>query len=97
MPVQLRIYTINRSALDEWAAEWKEKIKPLRLKLGFEILGAWKVEATNQFVWLLRYDGPESWDTLDKAFHQSEERRAMEPDPARNIARIEHYFLEPVT
>jgi hypothetical protein len=71
-------------------------IRPLRLKIGFQVLGAWTIEETNQFVWLMSYDGPESWDDLDRAFHQSEERRAMTPDPARNIARIEHYFLDAV-
>jgi hypothetical protein len=96
MPVQMRIYTINRGALEIWSTEWKEKIKPLRLQLGFNILGAWTILETNQFVWLLSYDGPESWETLDKAFHESEERKAMDPDPARNIARIEHFFIDPV-
>lgn len=96
MLVQLRIYTINRGALNEWVEEWQEQIKPLRLKLGFEILGAWTVAETNQFLWILSYDGPESWDTLDQAYHQSEERRAMVPDPARNIARMEHFFMNPI-
>jgi len=96
MAVQLRIYTINRGALNHWTTEWKEMIKPLREKLGFKILGSWTIEETNQFVWLLSYDGHSSWATLDKAFHQSDERREMKPDPARNIARIEHYFIDPV-
>ena len=96
MATQLRIYTINRGALDQWSSEWEQQIKPLRLRLGFEILGAWTNQETNQFVWLLNYDGPESWETADNAFHESEERRNMKPDPARNIARIEQYFLDPV-
>jgi hypothetical protein len=96
MLVQMRIYTINRGALDTFAREWREMIKPLRLKLGFEVLGAWTVESANQFIWILAYDGPEKWETLDKAFHISRERKEMMPDPARNIARIEHYFIEPV-
>jgi len=95
MPTQLRIYTINRGALDQWVSEWEQQIKPLRLRLGFEILGAWKIRETNQFAWLLGYHGPESWETLDNAFHQSEERRSMRPDPARHIARIEQYFVQP--
>ena len=96
MRIQLRIYTINRGALDVFATEWEEMIKPLRLKLGFTIPGAWKLEATNQFVWLMGYDGPGSWDDLDRAYFQSNERAAMAPDPARNIARMEEYFLDPV-
>jgi len=96
MPVQLRIYTIKRGCLKEWVSEWETKIKPLREKFGFEISGAWTLAETNQFVWILKYDGPENWDKLDKDFHQSEERQSMTPDPGRNIAGIEHYFIDPV-
>ena len=96
MATELRIYTINRGALDQWVKEWREMIKPLREKLGFEILDAWTIKETNQFVWVLRYDGPEPWEKLDQAFHDSEERRSFDPDPARNLARAEHFFLEPV-
>ena len=95
MTLQMRIYTINRGALDAWVTEWREKIKPLRLSLGFTIPGAWTIEATNQFVWLLGYDGPEPWDKLDNAFHHSRQRREMVPDPARHIARIEQHYLAP--
>ena len=87
MPIQLRTYTINRGALKEFATEWERTIKPLRQKLGFKIDGAWTLEATNQFVWIMSYDGPESWETLDRAYF----------DPARHIARMEHYFMETVT
>ena len=96
MPTQLRIYTVNRGALDEFAAEWRAKIRPLRMKLGYQISGAWTVQATNQFVWLLSYDGPEDWEAHDQAYYQSDERHAMQPDPARHIARVEHYFVDSV-
>lgn len=95
MPTQLRIYTINRGALQQFSAEWAAMIKPLRLKLGFKIGGAWTIESTSQFVWIMSYDGPEPWETLDQAYFQSPERHAMNPDPARLIARMEHFFMEP--
>ncbi|MCB1859242.1 MAG: NIPSNAP family protein [Gammaproteobacteria bacterium] len=97
MITQLRIYTINRGALNQWVEEWEAQIKPLRIQLGFQILGAWTIEETNQFVWILGYAGPASWDALDQAFHESPERQAMSPNPARHIARIEHHFLTPVS
>ena len=95
MQIQLRIYTINRGALQSFATEWAEKVAPLRSKVGFQVLGAWTVEATNQFVWLLGYDGTETWEFKDNVYYQSQERRAMNPDPARHIARIEQYFVNP--
>ena len=93
---QLRIYTINRGELQAFAAEWRDKIKPLRLRLGFQVPLAWTVEATNQFVWLMTYDGADDWESLDRAYFKSDERRAMQPDPARHIARMEQFFVEPV-
>ena len=96
MPVQLRLYTINRGALDTFATEWQQTIKPLREKLGFQIPGAWKMAAANQFVWLMSLDDGEAWERLDRAYHDSPERKAMNPNPARHIARMEQYFIEPV-
>ena len=96
MPLQLRIYTINRGALEAFAAEWKTTIKPLREKLGFTIPSAWTLPATNQFVWLMQYDGPESWEALDQSYFSHPDRLAMDPNPARHIARMEAYFIEPV-
>ncbi len=94
MTTQIRIYTINRGQLQQFAAEWREKVLPLRLALGFRVDGAWLVAASNQFVWLLSYDGPESWASQDAAYYASPRRRRIEPDPARLIARAEEYFVE---
>ena len=94
MPLQLRIYTINRGALDVFAEEWRRTIKPLREELGFDIPEAWTVPETNQFIWLMRYDGPASWESLDKVYFEHPDRRAMDPDPARHIARMQNFFVD---
>lgn len=94
MPLQLRLYTINKGALAQFAQEWDEKIRPLREELGFRIQGVWTCESTNQFIWLMGYDGPSSWDEKDKAYFDSPQRKAMQSDPARHIARMEQYFVE---
>ena len=72
------------------------KNPPLRAKLGFRIVGAWTVEATSQFVWVMRYEGDAAWEVQDRACFDSEERRTMAPDPGRLIARMEQYLAEPV-
>ena len=94
MPAQIHIYTINRDSLDDFAAEWRDKIKPLREKFGFKVSGGCKVKETNQFVWFLSRDTSEDWQAQNQAFYQSEERRSLQPDPARHIARVEQYFVE---
>jgi hypothetical protein len=94
MVTQIRIYTINRGELHQFENEWRAKIRPLRLELGFQVDGAWLLEETNQFVWLLSYDGPESWEAKDAAYYASPTRQKMSPNPARLIARVEEYFAE---
>jgi hypothetical protein len=96
MTTQLRIYTIHRGSLRAWVSEWREKIKPLRQRLGFTVLGAWTHEETSRFFWILQYSGRQSWDALETAFHGSEERRSMQPNPARHIAKAEHFFVSDV-
>ena len=96
MPTQLRIYTINRGSLQQFAAEWKQHVLPLRLKYGFQIQGAWLIPASNQFAWLITYDGPESWEAQEAEYYSSAERKAMQPDPARLIARAEQEFVESI-
>ena len=96
MTVQLRLYTINRGCLRQFAEEWKANVLPLRLEHGFRVPDAWIIEETNQFAWLIGYDGPESWAAKERAYYDSEKRKAMAPNPARLIARPEQYFVESI-
>ena len=79
MPTQIHIYTINRGSLDEFASEWRDKIKPLREKFGF-----------------LTRATADDWESQNQAFYHSDERRSLQPDPARHIGRVEQYFVEVV-
>jgi NIPSNAP len=96
MKVQLRRYTIAAGAMPQWVAEWSARIRPLRERHGFRVLGAWVVEGSDEFVWLLGYDGPGSWQDADAAYYASPERTMLDPDPARHIAGTRLDFVEPV-
>jgi NIPSNAP len=96
MKLQLRTYTINKGALEQFVAEWKTQLVPLREKLGFTVLEAYTVPGTNQFVWIMGYDGTQTWEDADRAYFESPERKAMDPNPGRLIARMEHEFIERV-
>ena len=96
MVTELRIYTINKGALDEFAKVWCQGVCPLRLRLGSKVDGAWTIKETNQFVWILSYDGPEDWQTKQEEYYNSPERKALRPDPLQLVARIEKYFITPV-
>lgn len=94
MAAQLRIYTINRGKLHQFAEEWRENVLPLRVEHGFHIEAAWTVEATNQFVWVISYEGSESWEAKEEAYYSSARPTSMEPNPARLIARPEQFEIE---
>ncbi len=96
MPTQLRIYKIKENELDTFAKEWQVTIKSLREKLGFTIPYAYTNPETNEFIWLLSYEGKESWADLDESYHSSSERKAMNPNPARNILEMKNYFVNEV-
>jgi len=95
MPDQLRMYTMKPGEMAAWLEEWGRLIAPLRRRLGFEIVGAWTTEA-DQFVWILRYAGSKTWEEADAAYYASPERTAMQPDPARHIAKSEHWLMSAV-
>ena len=96
MTDQLRIYTIKPGELDQWVDEWQRMIAPLRRETGFEILGAWTVEAENKFVWILRYEGPKTWQEANQDYYQSPRRVNMQPDPARHIAGQDTFIMTPL-
>jgi NIPSNAP len=93
---ELRIYTVQPGKMQDWLGEWRARIRPLREKLGFQILGPWIVEKDNQFLWILRYTGRDSYETANAAYYKSPERKAFDPDPARHLAKTEYRLLTPV-
>ena len=93
---QLRIYTINRGKMQTWIKEWREGIYPLRLKYGFKVEGAWVIERDNKFVWILTYNGPDSWENKDAAYYDSSDRKGIDPNPARHIAYAETKFISSI-
>lgn len=93
---QLRLYTIDKGRLDDFANAWRAGVYPLRTKLGYRIHFAAKIPTTNQFVWLLTYDGPEAWEKKEAAYYGSAERKSLSPDPAQWIAQPQQLFVTPV-
>ena len=82
--------------MDAWVEEWRHRIRPLREEHGFKVLSALVVEDSGEFLWLLAYDGPGSWEEADAAYHASPGRAALDPDPARHITEIHQDFVRVV-
>lgn len=93
---QLRDYTVKPGEMADWIAEWRENIVGLRRSFGFDVIGAWKEEDSDRFVWIVRYRGERSFEEADAAYYASPERKAIHPDPARHIAHSETRFVDPV-
>jgi hypothetical protein len=92
MQFQLREYRIETGRLDEFVREWRELVLPLRMALGFNVLGPWVEREASRFVWLIGYDG--DIRAANDTYYSSPERAAMDPDPARLIAEIREVWLQ---
>jgi hypothetical protein len=90
---QLRVYTVKPGRFDAWVAEWSAHVVPLRRRLGFRVLGPWIDEATRTFVWLLEYDGDDGLAAANERYYDSDERRSLDPDPARHLENVETQLL----
>jgi len=82
--------------MEEWLDEWRKRIVPLRERHGFRILGAWSVDGTDQFVWIISYEGPKSWEQANSDYYESPERKALDPDPARHLAQTQTRLMTAV-
>ena len=92
--IQLRWYTIKAGKMAEFVAGWTNGVRPLRLRHGFTIPGAWVLEERNQFLWLLAYDGPrDAFEEKDARYYASQERKSLKPDPAPLIEKAETWFV----
>jgi NIPSNAP len=91
MARQLRMYTVKPGEMSAFCEEWGEQILPLRLQSGFQVMGPWVIDETNQFVWILEHEG--DFDLADSRYYESPERKKLNPDPARHLDKNEHWML----
>jgi hypothetical protein len=96
MVSQLRIFTIAGGKMDDFVKAWRDGVYPLRLMHGFTIDGAWILEDSDKFAWILSYDGPEEWAVKDRAYYASTDRHSVDPDPRQYIVKVESYFITPL-
>jgi hypothetical protein len=82
--------------MDAFVDAWLRGVYPLRQKFGFTFAGSWRVEVTDEFVWVIGYDGPEGFGAADRRYYESDERKRMSPDPAQYVERSEHHMMRSV-
>lgn len=93
---QLRVYRIAGGRLAEFVQLWLTGVLPLRRKMGFTVEGAWTVRGEDRFVWIVSYEGDESFETMNAEYYDSAERKALDPNPADLIEEAQELMLSPV-
>jgi hypothetical protein len=89
---QLRDHTIEEGHLDDFVREWREHVLPLRVAMGFNILGPWIDRQTSRFILIVGFDG--DFDAAAGSYAASGERQAIDPDPRRFITATRRTWLE---
>lgn len=89
MEYLIRTTNVKPGRMDDFVAEWTAHIARIRRRRGFTIVGAWTLEGTDRFMWILGYDGDEGFAAADAAYHACDERVSLDPDPARLIDSVE--------
>jgi hypothetical protein len=96
METQVRIYRVREGELGRFVDEWQAHVRPLRERLGFRVLGTWASEEDDRFVWVLAYDGEDGLAAANARYYASDERAALDPDPARLLEVTEELAARPV-
>jgi hypothetical protein len=96
MTCQLRRYTVKPGAMDAFIADWREHALPVRARFGFEVVGAWRSDATSTFVWIVSHPGPERFEEVAEAYYASDDRARMAADPGRHLDAVETVEMEAV-
>ena len=96
MHCELRRYTIQSGKLDDFVDAWTTGVLPLREEYGFTFHGAWTVDDTNEFVWVLGHTDEESFGLANRQYYDSHARRNLDPDPAQFIVDVSELSVQPV-
>lgn len=97
MTTQLRDYRVRPESWDQFLDAWQRQVPPLRAVHGFEV-EAWAAPSESRLVWFLTYRGStEEFEAADRAYYDSDERRAFDPEPSDFLESREHFFVERVS
>ena len=94
---QLRDYHVRDGAWDQFLDAWQRQVPPLRAAHGFDV-EAWAAPSEGRIVWFLSYPGStDDFEAADRAYYDSDERRAFDPEPSQVLESREHFFVERVS
>ncbi|MBQ1052179.1 NIPSNAP family protein [Micromonospora sp. C51] len=94
--VQIRTYSVRQGRLDEWVRAWQTLVVPLRREFGFEVHGSWVDRERDAHIWVISYDGDQSFEDANAAYWASPQREQLGVDPAEFLIDEEVRTVEQV-
>ena len=93
---QLRTYQVKPGEMDAFLRSF-DQVVAARQAHGFEIEGVWYSEEENVFAWVVSHGGPESFEEAVERYYDSDERKAIHPEPASflvetNLVMVDRYL-----
>ena len=93
---QLRIYTVNRGMMDQWAKLFTEKLVSIQENEGIRVDGMWVTDDESQFVWIRSFGGPDDLKAKESTFSNSEDWKAIVDHARSHLARLDVHTMAPV-
>lgn len=86
MEYQLRMYKVKDGQMDAFLGIFPAVVEARRA-VGFEVSGAWMIPEDNQFIWIVGAE--DGIQATSERYYASEQRRAIEPEPAKLLETID--------
>ena len=86
---QLRTYTIQPGAMEDWVELFETHIRPVNGRLGMHIIGTWVNHEHNEFIWLRRFSSEDEIEEMEAAYFASPERQALGDRPQQLIQHMD--------
>jgi hypothetical protein len=93
MIYQLRIYTINRGAMDDFLKHFHDETLPLHEKVGMPVVSTYVNRPQNEFIWVRSFADEADRDAKQAAFQQAARDAGIVL--GGNVAKMEIRETEP--
>ena len=92
---QLRIYTVNRGMMDDWAKLFTESLVSIQENQGIKVDGMWVNDDKTQFIWIRSFADAEDVKAKEAAFSESAEWKAVVDHARSHLARLDVQTMLP--
>ncbi len=87
MQAQIRTYTTNKGALDEYIEHFTRDLLPIHQQIGWPVIATFVNRPQNEFIWIRTFEDEADRDAKAKAFQEAV--RAAGLTLGGNVAKME--------